>query len=94
MKLFVQADLELEHGSHIYRLTSVPDGLEFVIPSVAAAVALLGVPQAESWMQQAEGILQAIEQTVKVTYRGVTLVTLGSGAWSAAAVAQALKWLP
>ena len=61
---------------------------------MAAALALLGVSDAEGWMKQAERILQSIEQTVKVTYRGVTLVTLGSGAWSAAAVAQALKWLP
>ena len=93
MKLFLQADLELEHASHLYRLISAPDGLEFVIPSVAAAVALLGVSDANGWMQQAESALQAVEQTVKVTYRGVTLVTLGTGGWSAAAVAQALKWL-
>jgi hypothetical protein len=93
VKLFVKADLEIEHGGHTYRLVSTAEGLEFVIPSVAAAVALLGVPQADSWMRQAEGALKAIEQKVAVTYRGITLVTLGSGTWSAAAAAQALQWL-
>ncbi|MCE7872820.1 hypothetical protein DYH09_20890 [bacterium CPR1] len=93
MKLHFQADLELEYSSHAYRLTSGPAGLELTIPSVAAAIALLGVADAHAWMQQAERVLQAVEQQVKVTYRGLTLVTLGTGDWTAAGVAQALKWL-
>ncbi|MBT9585797.1 hypothetical protein IV102_20820 [bacterium] len=93
MKLSIRADLEIEHASHCYRLTSTGDELEFVIPSVAAAVALLGVEGADSWMRQAEEVLQSVKQQVAVTYRGVTLVTLGKGAWSAAAAAQALQWL-
>lgn len=93
MKLSIRADLEIEHASHSYRLTSKGEDLEFVIPSAAAAVALLGVADADSWMRQAEQALQAVKQQVRVTYKGVTLVTLGKGAWSAAAAAQALQWL-
>jgi hypothetical protein len=89
----ITSDLELEHQSHRYRLVSDDEGLLFVIPNLAAVKALLGIAEAESWMLKAEELLKMAGTTVRITYQGLTLMTLGQGSWSFAAVSQGLKWL-
>ena len=93
MKLYVRANLELEHEGQTFRLHSGPEGLELAVPGLSAATNLLRIPDLQMWMQSAEQALQAVGQTVRVTYKGHTLITLGSGSWTFAALTQALGWL-
>ena len=89
----ITSDLELEHQSHRYRLISDEEGLLFVIPNLAAVKALLGIEEAESWMLKAEEFLKLAGTSVRISYSGLILLTLGKGSWSFAAVSQGLKWL-
>lgn len=93
MKLHVRANLELEHEGQVFRLHSGPEGLTLAVPGLAAATSLLRIPDFQQWMQGAEKALQSVGQTVRVTYKGRTLVTLGSGSWTLTALTQALDWL-
>jgi hypothetical protein len=89
----ITSDLELEHQTHRYRLISDDEGLLFVIPNLAAVKALLGLEDSESGMLKAEEYLRIAGTTVRVSYSGLTLLTLGNDSWSFAAISQGLKWL-
>ncbi len=89
----ITSDLELEHQTYRYRLISDDEGLLFVIPNLAAVKALLGLEDSESWMLKAEEYLRIAGTTVRVSYSGLTLLTLGNDSWSFAAISQGLKWL-
>lgn len=93
MKLSIRADLELCYQEHVYRLVSGAEGLELQVPSLSAATAVFRVPDFQVLARQAEEFLQAVSQTIRVTYRGKTLATLGSGSWTLSALVQALEWL-
>lgn len=93
MKLHIRANLDLTYGEHIFRLRSDVEGLELSVPSLAAAANILSTPDFQQWMHAAEDVLQTVEQTLRVSYKGRTLVTLGCGSWTLSALTQALGWL-
>ncbi len=93
MTIHIEANLDLEFEGHRLRLTSSSQGLELAIPSLAAGAALLGMPGADQMLTHAEQGLRQLGQTVRVTYRGVTLISLGAGVVTLMALRQALQWL-